>query len=205
MAFQDSDDISTYDRFTVQYGEMLRTRAQMVGCHELCVDEINGTVHALRFPLNVSEALGALSPEAECHLGHEPLLHATCMVSRRDFLRAGGFSTDQRIANDTQFMLRAYFSISMRNVDAFLYVRRVHGSALTVAADTKLGNPLRSSLSARWLADFQAVRMGASLAASSLRPWRSPIHRELIALERTAEARTQRAYSSKVCTASDRM
>jgi len=170
LVFQDSDDVSSYDRFDVQYTELTTSTVDLVGCHELEVDEIKRRVEAFRFPRDVSAALAQDDCAAECHKEEEPLLHATAMMRRRAFVNAGGLSTDQRIANDTQFMLRAYFSVGMRNSDEFLYIRRRHPHALTVAPRTAAGCELRRSLAAAWSSDFEKVKHGTlSLAASSLR------------------------------------
>jgi len=171
LVFQDSDDISCYDRFVVQYAEMCRTKADLVGCHQLRVDEINRCVVAFRFPLDVTAALSAHNSASLTYQAKEPLLHATAMTTREGFTNAGGFSTDQKIANDTQFMLRAYFTLRMKNVDSFLYIQRRHPKALTVTEETALGTPLRRHLGGMWAADFEAVKSGKTcLDMSSLAP-----------------------------------
>ena len=72
-------------------------------------------------------------------------------------------------------MLRAYFSLRMRNVDDFLYIRRRHSGALTVAKETALGTPLRHFLGTTWGADFEAVKSGkARLEETSLWPRLNP-------------------------------
>src|SRR5262249_35092767 len=57
VCLQDSDDASCSDRFTAQFHELRRTGCDLLGCHELRVDEINGTVEAFRLPLDVRAAL----------------------------------------------------------------------------------------------------------------------------------------------------
>lgn len=165
---QDSDDASCSDRFTSQLDELRRTGADVVGCHELRVDEINGTVEALRLPLDVNKALSRGYSES--------LLNGTAAGVRQAVLRTGGYSTDRKIANDTQFMLRAYFLLRMRNVDGFFYLRRRHKASLTMAPATGLGTPVREGLRATWAKDFEAVLSGAlDLEHSSLRHMRSEI------------------------------
>jgi hypothetical protein len=170
IVFQDSDDLSCSDRFEVQYGELRHSGADLVGCQELVVDEINGRVDAMRFPLDVTNALRREGSAAETFNEEEPLLHPTVMVWRQKFVDSGGFSTDQRIANDTQFMLRAFFAMKMRNSGEFLYVRRRHPNALTVAPETAAGCALRRELGTRWSVDFDAIKRGRlTIAGSSLR------------------------------------
>ena len=53
------------------------------------------------------------------------------MIRTPTLRRLGGFSTVRRIASDTQFVWRAHFSARIRNLDAFLYVRRVWSGSLT--------------------------------------------------------------------------
>ena len=163
IVLHDSDDVSSSDRLEVLRKEMRRTDCDFVGSHELRVDEIEKEVAAIRFPLDVTAALRR-GP------GHS-LLHATAMIGRSQFLAVGGLSTDQRVANDTQFLFRAYFGLKIRNVDEFLYLRRRHSRALTVHPATCNAIPLRFQLDAAWRADFGAVQRGEMrLEESSLRP-----------------------------------
>ena len=166
LIFHDSDDISCHDRVATLTGEMRRTGCDLLGCHELRVDEVSKEVLAIRFPLNVSAAL--------CNFSGHQFLHPSSAIRRDGFIRAGGFSTNQHIASDTQFILRAYFSLGIRNFDGFLYIRRKHPAALTVAKETALNIPLRARLARTWRADFDAVKTGnLALEQSSLRPIRS--------------------------------
>jgi hypothetical protein len=165
LALQDSDDLSCYDRFDVLGSALAENGCALVGSHELCLDEIRGLVQPVRYPLDASGAL-AICP-------NHALLHGTLMARRSAFLECGGLSTHLSIANDTQFLLRAWFSMKIRNVDEFLYVRRRHAASLTNAPETVHDNPLRRSLNARWTADFEAIKRGElKLEASSLRPAR---------------------------------
>ena len=95
------------------------------------------------------------------------------MASRRAFFESGGLSTHHVFANDTQFMLRAFFTMKIRNVDEFLYIRRRHPKSLTNSPDTDFDNPLRRTLDAEWSWDFEAIKRGEiKLENSSLRPMR---------------------------------
>jgi hypothetical protein len=183
IVFHDSDDISTNDRIARQAVESLEEDVEVVGSHELRVDELTGRVEVYRFPLDASAALALPGSTEQNDRANEPLLHPTATIVRSGFVRAGGFSTDRKIANDTQFMLRAYFSLRMRNVDSFLYIRRRHGAALTVAKQTALGTPLRHFLGSTWGADFEAVKSGkARLEETSLVPHLSPMPHRLTRL-----------------------
>jgi hypothetical protein len=163
LSLQDSDDISTYDRFATLRAAMAATGCGVVGSHELCLDEIRAVVFPVRYPVDSSAAL-AMCP-------NHALLHATLMTQRSVFLESGGLSTHHIIANDTQFLLRSFFTTSVRNADEFLYVRRRHAASLTNAPDTIHDNPLRRKLNAEWTADFEAVKRGElKLEESSLRP-----------------------------------
>jgi hypothetical protein len=166
FCLHDSDDVSCSDRFAVQFDALRRTGADMLGCHELRIDEVNRTVEAHRFPPDVQAALH--DGYADC------LLNGTAVGWRRALLAAGGYSTYQRIACDTQFVLRASFLLRMQNVDGFYYLRRRHGASLTVAPETAIGTPLREQLRITWTEDFEAIRTGRlDIAHSSLRPMRS--------------------------------
>jgi len=165
ICLQDSDDLSCYDRFTTLTGALSETGCGIVGSHELCLDEIQVTVYPVRYPIDSSAALATCPNHA--------LLHATLMARREAFFGCGGLSTHHIVANDTQFMLRAFFTAGIRNVDEFLYIRRRHPASLTNAPVTVHDNPLRRSLNAQWTADFEAVKRGEmKLEDSTLRPMR---------------------------------
>lgn len=165
LTLQDSDDLSCSDRFAALSRALAETGCDIAGSHELCLDEMRGVVHPVRFPLDCSAALAVCANHA--------LLHATLMAHRSAFFQAGGLSTHQIIANDTQFLLRAYFHARIRNVDEFLYIRRRHATSLTNSPETIFDNPLRRRLNAEWTADFDAIRRGdLRIENSSLRPVR---------------------------------
>jgi hypothetical protein len=165
LCLQDSDDLSCHNRFDVLAAALAEGGYDMVGSHELCLDQIRAVVHPVRFPLDASGALKMCPNHA--------LLHGTLMTRRSAFFECGGLSTHLPIANDTQFLLRAYFSMKVRNVDEFLYIRRRHPASLTNAPETVYDNPLRRSLNAQWTADFEAIKRGEmKLEESSLWPVR---------------------------------
>jgi hypothetical protein len=165
ICLQDSDDLSCYDRFTILSEALAETGCDVIGSHELCLDEIRVMVYPVRYVVDSSAAL------ALCHC--HALLHATLMARREAFFGCGGLSTHHIVANDTQFMLRAFFTARIRNVDEFLYIRRRHPASLTNAPETVHDNPLRRSLNAQWTADFETVKRGEmKLEHSSLRTMR---------------------------------
>ncbi|HEY6343888.1 MAG TPA: hypothetical protein VIY49_20525 [Bryobacteraceae bacterium] len=165
LTLQDADDLSCYDRFVTLAHGLAETGCDIIGSHELCLDELRCLVQPVRFPLDCTDSLDLCANHA--------LLHATLMAHRRAFFHVGGLSTDQIIANDTQFLLRAHFNSTIRNVDEFLYVRRRHASSLTNAPDTVFDSPLRRRLASEWARDFDAVRRGTlQIHESSLRPMR---------------------------------
>jgi hypothetical protein len=186
LILQDSDDTPCSDRFTALYAAMCAEDCDFIGSHELRVDEILREVVAIRFPLDVNEALRQLP-------GHA-LLHATAMIKREAFFRAGGLSTDQRVAYDSQFLMRAYFYLRIRNVDQFLYLRRRHRAALTVYPETANGTPLRLNMDRAWRADFRSVQNGQmAIEDSSLRPSVSKVVHRLIPLPGARQTRTEGA------------
>lgn len=163
LSLQDSDDLSCSDRFASLLHVMRATGCGIAGSHELCLDEIRAVVYPVRYPIDSSAAL-AIRP-------NHALLHATLMARRGVFFQSGGLSTNYVIANDTQFLLRLFFTTTIRNVDEFLYIRRRHTASLTNAPETVVGNPLRRRLNAQWSADFEAIKRGElKLENSSLRP-----------------------------------
>jgi hypothetical protein len=152
LAFHDSDDVSCRDRFHWLLAEMNASGCGLIGSHELRIDEILQDVRGIRYPLDVTAALR----ERPVH----SLLHPTSMVRMADFRGAGGLSTDCIFGNDTQFLLRAYFHVPIRNADRFLYVRRQRRGSLTTDLETGMANPLRQARSQAWREDFEAVKAG---------------------------------------------
>ena len=175
FVFHDSDDVSCSDRLACLRAEVARTDCDLVGCHELQVDEIAGEVRALRYPMDVTGALRA-GP-------HYTLLHGASMIKREAFFAAGGFSTDRMISHDTQFLYRAWFHIGMRNADRFLYIRRIHPKALTTNSATKIGSQFRRAIERPWGPDFEAVKSGnLELSQSTLMAIRTDTGHRLVPL-----------------------
>ena len=129
ICFQDSDDVPCANRLALLSLAVAGLKAAMIGSHEIRVNEITREVHAVRFPLNVDRCLthGPLTL---------PLLHASAITNREQFMRAGGFSCAERFSMDTQFLYRSHFLFPSRNVDAFLYIRKVHRTSLTNSPST---------------------------------------------------------------------
>jgi len=194
VLFQDSDDVSCSDRATRLLQAMMNARADMVGSHEMEINEIDKTIRVYRFPLQVTDVLSARANAGVSDNAAEPFLHATALMKRQKYLEVGGFSTNRRIANDSQFLLRGHFAMKIENVDEFLYLRRVHPRALTVDPATRNGNELRQQLSAQWGRDFRLIKAGElALDKSSLRAVRedrsrriAPIGSTLAGVERTS-------------------
>lgn len=161
IAFQDSDDLSLPTRLAELTDAAMTSRADIVGCHELRLDEIERAVYAIRFPSDVTAALQMTASH--------PQFFPTTVVNRTYFEKHGGFSTDMHFGADTEFLLRSHFTAHIRNVDRFLYVRRRRAGSLTTAPDTALGSPVRLALDQKWKSDFAAIKRGAlDLESSSL-------------------------------------
>lgn len=161
LMFQDSDDLPLRGRRDRLVGTLAASGADMVGSHELRADELRDEVVLFRFPLDVNEATRAA-------VGHA-LYHPTSVVRVDAVRRAGGFSTVRRFASDLQFLLRAHFTMVVRNCDGFHYLRRKRPGTLTTAPETALGTPVRAELGRRWRDDFRRVVRGEiTLESSSL-------------------------------------
>lgn len=163
IVFQDSDDIPCLNRFTKIISHIENSNADLIGCHELRLDELAKHVLAVRFPIDVSAAL-------EKKASH-PQFHPTTAARRDAFDKAGLFTTVRTFGADTQFLLRAYFHLKIKNLDDFLYIRRKRVNSLTTAPETKLESPERLRLDKLWKSDFELVKTGARLLKdSSLMP-----------------------------------
>lgn len=138
VMFQDADDWSARERLALLLAEAERAGAELVGCQEIRVDEINGKCNAVCYPLDVTGA-------ATKGIGHA-LLHPTSLLSTRLLKRLGGFATGLRFGADSEFFLRAAFVATIANVPEAAYFRRIRPASLTTAADTGDDSPARKSL-----------------------------------------------------------
>lgn len=161
LAFQDSDDFSVRSRLAELVTACVDSGADIVGCHELRLDEIEQAVIPVRFPLDVNAALREVA-------GH-PQLFPTTITRAATFKRIGGLSTIRTFGGDTEYLLRAHFLARIINIDRFLYIRRRRQGSLTTAPETALGSPVRVELGRIWRKDFEDVKSGQlALEQSSL-------------------------------------
>lgn len=150
VMFQDSDDISCCDRRSVLMKAMQEQNLELIGSHELRVDEMAKIVFPVRFPQFLK--LGALA------MGHRhPLFHPTSAIRRDALVRAGGFSTNRKFANDVEFLYRAAFVLRGGSVDEFLYIRRKRENSLSTAPATANGSEYRRQLRQEWIRDINRV------------------------------------------------
>ncbi len=151
ICFQDSDDVPTFERFIEIYNFVAgNSDIDMAGCHELRVDDLEEQVTAIRFPIDVSKALTKIASH--------PLFHPTSFAKCSSIKNAGLFSTARRFGSDSQFLLRAHFSMRIKNIDKFLYIRRKREGSLTTSPEIKLGSEERTRLILMWKADFERVK-----------------------------------------------
>lgn len=151
--FQDSDDISCSDRFDRISGYMKSSSCQLCGSHELRMDYYSRTVLAVRFPVNVIEALTTVPWHAQ--------LHPTTAITRNAFYACNKFSEERTFGNDTKFLLYSYFVLKdIKNIDEFLYIRKRHSGTLTTLSETHLDSPVRQQLLNTWNYDFERIKSG---------------------------------------------
>jgi hypothetical protein len=140
--------------------QLLESGADLIGSHELHVNEVWRKVMAIRYPLDASAALAAAD-------GHTLLLPTS--AGRRDAIEtAGGFSTNRTFNSDLEFVFRAFFFLKLRNVDEFLYIRRSRAGSLTQAPETGILSPAREAHSAALRKDFERIKRKARLGGLGL-------------------------------------
>jgi glycosyltransferase involved in cell wall biosynthesis len=176
--FQDSDDIPVNTRFAKQIKEMEKRNLDMVGSHELRIDQFERQIAIIRYPLDVSEALK--------HGSFHPLFHPTALISKDAYIRTGGFSTDLRFGYDSQFLIRSHFFLKSGNIDDFLYLRFKRPNSLTTNPKTTLGSNLRIFLLWRWRTEFKLVKENKlQLQDSSLSVQKHSFDYSMIAVNKT--------------------
>lgn len=161
--FQDSDDMSCMDRFSVISDYMKENACQLCGSHELRLDYYDRTARSIRFPIDVSGSLDT----GPWH----SLLHPASAITRKAFYECGKLSEERIFGNDTKFLLNSFFVLnSIRNVDEFFYIRKRHPGSLTTSPDTMIGSVIRKKLAHDWNSDFERIRIGSlKLEDSSLK------------------------------------
>jgi hypothetical protein len=147
--FQDSDDISLKSRYFRQISELKQRGLDMVGSHELRIDQFKKSIVLVRFPEDVNYAFSKRA--------HNPLFHPTSLITKSAYLKTGGFSTNLKFGYDLQLAMRANFLIKMGNVDDFLYIRFRRQHSLTTSKKTEIGTSLRSFLWWRWRIEMRLV------------------------------------------------
>lgn len=147
--FQDSDDISVHSRFEKQLEALKSRNLDMIGSHELRVDQYKKCLLMIRFPLDANYAFSLKA--------YQPMFHPTGLITRNGYLKTKGFSTDQTFGYDLQLTMRADFLLKIGNIDDFLYIRFKRPGSLTTHHKTKLGSDRRSFLWWRWRVDMRLV------------------------------------------------
>ncbi|HSP97748.1 MAG TPA: glycosyltransferase [Candidatus Dormibacteraeota bacterium] len=192
LIFQDSDDVPLHGRRAALVAAIRADGLDMVGSHELRLEDRERRVMGLRFPEDINAALRR-DPN-DLHV----FLHPTTAVRVAALRAIGGFSTVRTFATDMQFLYRAHFSLRCRNLDDFLYLRRKRPGSLTTSPGTGHGELPRMLLENRWRRDFTRVSAGElSLADSSLTPEHHPSLAE-IRLEELSPATPCRNGSQRV-------
>ncbi|RKT87085.1 hypothetical protein SAMN05421805_102513 [Saccharopolyspora antimicrobica] len=153
IMFQDSDDAPCADR--VARLSAAFSDGDLLGSHEVRLDDFREIIYPVRYPLDVNDALVR-------EAGHA-LLHPTSMVRKSAYVQSGGFSTHRVMGSDTQFLLRAHFSMQIRNLDEFLYVKRDRAGSLTRSPRTMLGCPERLRLQQLWVDAFRRTDDGQAI------------------------------------------
>jgi hypothetical protein len=163
VAFQDSDDVPTRDRFARLLADAETERADVVGSHVIDLHEDRFRAKAMRYPIDAVTPID-MKPQ-------NTVFHPTSIVNSLALRSAGGFSTVRRFASDREFNLRTYFlGQKLRNIDEFLYVRRMRADSLIHSPETGMKSLARKQLHEIWHADWiRILNNELTLEESSLR------------------------------------
>lgn len=163
VAFQDSDDVPTRDRFSRLIREAEGQNADVVGSHVIDLHEDRDRAKAMRYPI---DAVSPIETKPQ-----NTVFHPTTVVRSMALRTAGGFSTIRRFASDREFNLRSFFlSQTLRNIDEFLYVRRMRADSLIHSPETGMKSQARKELHVKWHADWiRILNRETTLEESSIR------------------------------------
>ena len=141
--FQDADDWSAVDRLELLLEEAENSGCDLVGCQEFSIDEIQSTIRASSFPLDVNTFL--ISCSTHC------LLHGSSLISRRLLSSLGGFATGLTYGADTELLFRSHWNFRVRNIPYYCYFRTIRRGSLTTSDATGLASAGRRALGARMM------------------------------------------------------
>jgi len=157
VAFQDSDDVSLPCRLETLAACADATGADVVGSHEIRIDETLRMVAAIRYPVDVNRALSLGDGSVQ--------LFPSTLVRTSLLKRLGGFSTNRAYAADRHFQLRAFWHARIVNLDSFLYVRRRRAESLSTSAATGMDSDERRRINQLWDEAFQRSKIAGSAEA----------------------------------------
>jgi len=120
IARMDADDISLLDRLSIQYEYMLvHPDIDILGGHAFLIDEMGERFGEKKKPVN-SDAI------KNCIGFSCPLIHPTYMVKKDVYQDLGGYRSEFSVAQDYDFLLRAYDSgKKIENINKYLVCYRV--------------------------------------------------------------------------------
>jgi glycosyltransferase involved in cell wall biosynthesis len=139
--FQDADDWSAPNRLAVLVAEAEKTGAELVGCQPITIFWGLPEEPETEYPWDVNAAVLA-NP-----IHH--LLLPSSVITRDLIVRLGGFATGLRYGGDSEFLRRAIFVTTVRNVPDRCYFRRVHPQAATRRPESGYQSPMRQALAAQ--------------------------------------------------------
>lgn len=163
VALQDSDDVPTFDRFARLLALAAKEQIDVLGSHVLDMHEDRIRPKAMRYPV---DAVTPLETKPQ-----NTVFHPTTIVRTAALRAAGGFSTVRRFASDREFNLRSFFlSQKLRNIDEFLYVRRMRADSLIHSPETGMNSTARMQLHEIWAEDWRRIlNRDQTLEKSSIR------------------------------------
>lgn len=147
VARMDADDVSVPGRLAMQRRYLLEhSETVVVGGQLIVIDEHGNEVGARRYPLE-RRAIRRM-------LRHRNVLAHPAVMFRRDTaLRAGGYRTEFRGAEDYDLWLRMAESGDLANLPEVVLRYRVHGGQVTAAASVVVAE---STYLAQWSAKQRA-------------------------------------------------
>ena len=121
--FQNSDAVSCLDRRDRLIAELISKNLDIVGCHEVCVDEVQECVQAVRF-------LVASGPDSMAPIHQQAVNISFSAMRRSALLRVGGSLSTRRFEHATELPYRIMQQgLRVGIVDDYLLVRRTRKNA----------------------------------------------------------------------------
>ncbi len=168
IGFLDSDDLATANRYE-SIGEFFidNSLVDCVGSNELQVDYFSSSLTPIKFPKDVNQSFDLSGRPRHAILFGSIFLKSSILTN------PGVFYEKRPFGMDSQFIARISFLNTIRNINEYLYIRRVHQSSITQSKNYGMRTPRRERHTRMLNWAYRRVANGRTPLAKSPLSWYS--------------------------------